>query len=93
MQLSAAPSRMAVAGAPVSRARAVQCKALFGSTATKAGSGFFNFKVKVGDPQCTVLVASGQQAFGEGLITLTTQYMHICCVNVLHRTLMARTPP
>lgn len=41
-------SRMAVASAPVSRVRSVQCKALFGSSATKqASSEFYNFKVKV----------------------------------------------
>jgi hypothetical protein len=39
---------MAVASVPVSRVRSVQCKALFGSTATKeASSEFYNFKVKV----------------------------------------------
>lgn len=39
---------MAVASAPVSRVRSVQCKALFGSTATKqASSEFYSFKVKV----------------------------------------------
>lgn len=83
MQLSAAQSRMAVAGAPVSRARAVQCKALFGSTATKAGSGFFNFKVKVGHPQCTVLVLSGQHAIDDGIISLPiekrTCVVCLCC--------------
>lgn len=35
--------------APTSRARTVQCKALFGSSATKSASEFYNLKVKVGE--------------------------------------------
>jgi len=41
-------TRGVVAPSQVSRARAVQCRALFGSTATKqASSEFYSFKVKV----------------------------------------------